>query len=101
MIPKKRKPRRKKRGLWIEIEIRKLKKCSYFTFLRSKYWTYIKKRVLKRDKNACKKCGTKVRLQVHHKTYIHHFEEHKHLGDLITLCRNCHKKEHKIIPPII
>jgi 5-methylcytosine-specific restriction endonuclease McrA len=99
--PKKRKSRKKKTLLWIQVEIRILKKRSYFTFLRSRYWAYIKKRVLKRDKNMCKKCGYKSGLQVHHKTYKNHFNEHNHLGDLITLCRNCHKAEHKISPPII
>ena len=33
-------------------------------------------------------------VDVHHKTYEHHGQEHRYLGDLVLLCRNCHSKFH-------
>ncbi|WP_416212660.1 HNH endonuclease [Nostoc sp. DedQUE04] len=36
-------------------------------------------------------------LQVHHLTYENHGKEHEHLEDLITLCDDCHKKQHSLV----
>jgi len=66
----------------------------YDKFLKSVYWLRIRKSTLRRDKNRCIKCGSKLNLQIHHLTYVHHYDEHNHLEDLITLCEICHKKEH-------
>lgn len=71
-----------------------LKKLSYPDFLRSKYWAHVRKLVLKRDNNKCVICKSDTFLQIHHDTYKHHFNELKHLGDLMTLCRKCHKEHH-------
>ena len=68
----------------------------YGDFLKSSYWKNVKKEVLKRDKNTCSECGSNKYLHVHHLSYSHHFEEHLHLEDLITLCKSCHEKTHKI-----
>lgn len=67
----------------------------YKTFLKSSYWKEVRLTVLKRDNNTCV-CGNTKYLQVRHKTYKNHFKEHENLQDLITLCRDCHKKEHDI-----
>lgn len=75
----------------------KLKEKSYKYFLKSKYWELVREKVIKRDSNKCRKCNSTYILQVHHKTYEHHFREHLHLKDLILLCKNCHEKEHNII----
>jgi len=40
-----------------------------------------------------KDCGSRVRLQVHHKTYVRFGNER--MGDLVTLCESCHAKEHE------
>lgn len=52
-----------------------------------------------RDSFTCQKCGCKRHLQVHHKRYIKGKKpweiEDKYL---ITLCRECHQKEHDIRP---
>ena len=69
---------------------------NYKAFLKTQYWYDVKLRVLKRDKNSCVRCGSTKMLQVHHLTYENHLHEAKHLNDLITLCNNCHKKEHGI-----
>jgi len=69
-------------------------KQKYAEYLESKKWKGIKKRVLKRDGNKCVRCKSSKRLQVHHKTYGHLFNER--INELITLCSYCHKKEHHI-----
>lgn len=79
------------------IKVPKVKQVGYSLFLRTKYWKFVKDLVISRDNNKCTKCGSEVRLQVHHISYVHHFSEHKNLQDLITLCRSCHEKEHGIL----
>lgn len=70
-------------------------KDKYKAFLKTKYWYSVRKEVLIRDNFTCTKCGSKKKLEVHHKTYKHHHQEHKHLNDLITLCSKCHTALHK------
>lgn len=72
----------------------KLKGKPYHTFLRSKYWSIVRKRVLIRDGNKCIICKSENNLEVHHDNYKHHFREHRHLKDLMVLCRECHKEHH-------
>jgi len=72
-----------------------VKVSGYNTFLKSSYWRYVRKLVVERDGKKCTKCGDKKSLQAHHLTYANHYNEHKHLEDLVTLCSNCHKEEHK------
>ena len=93
-IPWHRRPWRKDKSL--NKKPKKLnKKEAYLEFLKSDYWKEVRELILKRDDRKCIHCsGTKI-LQVHHKTYKNHGEEHLHLDDLITLCRACHKKIHK------
>ena len=69
----------------------------YFDFIKSKYWGEVRKKVLIRDKRKCTKCGAKRFLHIHHKSYRNHYNEHEHLEDLITLCRECHGEVHKLI----
>lgn len=76
------------------IESKLSKKDEYTKFLKSKYWRNIRQLVISRDKRACTKCGRSDKLHVHHITYINHLREHEHLDDLITLCKDCHDKEH-------
>ena len=66
---------------------------SYLEFLKTKYWSKVKRQVLKRDNYKCQKCGSGKLLHVHHLTYKHHLKEHCHLSDLITLCKQCHEQE--------
>lgn len=71
-----------------------LKGENYAAFLNSKYWNTVRSMVLKRDKFKCVICSDTKNLQVHHNTYKNHFNEHKHLEDLMSLCRVCHKEHH-------
>lgn len=58
-------------------------------------WVRLRNRVMRRDKYTCKKCGSKIDLQVHHKEYIGGGVWSTPMGFLITLCRSCHKAVHK------
>lgn len=67
----------------------------YKAFLKTNYWKAVRIKVFLRDSKTCQKCGSKKKLEAHHLTYKHHKNEMKHLEDLITLCRDCHEKEHR------
>lgn len=82
-----RKPRkkRKQRG----------DKLIYETYINSSAWASKRKLVLARDDYTCVRCQ-KRRLRgqhVHHLTYRNLGNEP--LGDLVTLCEDCHTREHK------
>lgn len=71
-----------------------LRSLPYYKFLKTDYWKKVRSIVLERDRFLCQECFGKDRLEVHHRTYEHHGHEHEHLQDLITLCRNCHGRQH-------
>ncbi len=73
-------------------------KQKYKAFLKTDYWKSVRIKVFLRDNKTCQKCGSKKKLEAHHLTYKHHRNEMKYLEDLITLCRDCHEKEHKSCP---
>jgi hypothetical protein len=77
----------------IDIFNKKINKIRYREFLKTEYWEYV--RMLKLKQQPKCKCGADRLLQVHHKTYEHHYNEHEHLEDLVVMCDICHKKEHK------
>lgn len=78
---------------------------TYKKYLQSKKWQEKRIKVFERAKSnanssnkygICERCGYEPKrncLQVHHKTYIHLFNEP--LEDLELLCPNCHKAETK------
>lgn len=72
----------------------KIKLMGYQEFLRTPYWKAISA-YLKIVKKKCEKCGSKLNLHTHHKTYEHHGYEVLHLEDLEVVCSNCHCKMHK------
>jgi len=72
------------------------KQIPYSKFLKTKYWYRVRRLVMTRDNFICQKCGGTKNLRVHHLTYENHYKEHEHIEDLITLCKDCHDKEHKI-----
>ena len=66
----------------------------YQAYLLSPEWKAKRKRILKRANNKCENCGSKEKLNVHHKTYKRIFKERD--SDLIVLCQNkCHRRAHK------
>lgn len=80
---------------WEVLNLREYSEGSlYQDFLASDYWQSVRQQVLARDSHRCQSCDTTRRLQVHHKTYENHGEEHLHLEDLVTLCSDCHQAVH-------
>ena len=63
-------------------------------------WSGIRSRARKRDGNACRECGATGRLHVHH---IHPVSQGgTHLDDnLVTLCVDCHRRQHEAISHFI
>lgn len=73
----------------------------YWDFLRSDYWKQVSLDAKKRAGYQCQSCGTRRGLQVHHKTYDHHGQEHLFPDDLVCLCNRCHASAHGLpVPPI-
>lgn len=71
----------------------------YADFLKTPYWRDVAYAVKKRDGFRCVVCNTGGAIAAHHRTYAHHGEEHLHLGDLTTLCNDCHERHHFPPPP--
>lgn len=67
----------------------------YEDYLRTPWWNAIRKERMEMDGHTCTRCGkSHVRLEVHHKTYGHKGAEALHMGDLTTLCSDCHRIVH-------
>lgn len=65
----------------------------YQKYLRSDHWKALRSAALERDGGKCVVCESTDRLQVHHAKY-RGLPEATEIGDLETLCRECHWKEH-------
>lgn len=59
----------------------------------AKDWRELRNKILKRDNYKCQKCNKMEKLEIHHIIHYELCKEHKD-SNLITLCRNCHRKEH-------
>lgn len=68
-------------------------KEKYNEYLKSEKWYNIRKLVLKRDNFLCQGCLESEATEVHHKNYVHLFDEI--LFDLVSVCKSCHIKIHK------
>lgn len=87
------------------IPLKQIKKtvCAlkYYDFLRTAYWQIIATQVKYEKDMVCESCGKRFNkmqfLDVHHKDYSIHGEEHLHLDDLVCLCDFCHKNIHNIV----
>ncbi len=65
----------------------------YLEYLESKEWKKIKRRILKRDRNTCARCGGRGTV-VHHRSYKPEVLEGKADHVLVTICSPCHKVIH-------
>lgn len=77
-----------------ECNFQNSKYYKYLEYLDSPEWKDKRKKVLERDENRCQGCKIKPAEQVHHFTYDRLFNEP--LEDLVSLCADCHEKEHKV-----
>ena len=72
-----------------------MKKKEYKALLLDSKWKIKRMIILKRDNFCCVKCESKQELQIHHKYYIKDRLPWQYSNSaLITLCKNCHQKEH-------
>lgn len=62
-------------------------------YLESKEWKKIKRRILKRDRNICVRCGGRGTV-VHHRSYEREALEGKADHRLVTICSPCHNVIH-------
>ena len=67
-------------------------KKDYLEYLKSDKWAWYRSKILKRDGGKCTECDNAENLNVHHLTYRN--LGHEQMKDLVTLCRDCHKKAH-------
>ena len=72
----------------------------YKIYMKSEPWSVMREMCLIRSGFMCEKCGAMgkrvggtVTLHVHHKTYKNFGAED--MEDLMVLCANCHKNEHR------
>ena len=77
---------------------RELVRMSYKCFLQTDYWQIVRGKVLYDRGSACELCSSRDALNVHHRTYEYHGEEHSHLESLVLLCQPCHAKFHDKLP---
>ena len=64
----------------------------YKLYKESPEWKATRERRKRMDNYQCRKCGARSMLEVHHLTYEHLGNEP--MEDLITLCHDCHYREH-------
>jgi 5-methylcytosine-specific restriction endonuclease McrA len=67
----------------------------YRRYLKSAAWQAKRAQVILRDRGECRRCGSRYKLEVHHKNYVRF--GHERLSDLVTLCQLCHTYEHRCL----
>lgn len=65
----------------------------YADYLKSPEWAQKRQRALRFAGFRCQLCNSPERLNVHHRTYERLGQEL--MGDLITLCNDCHSIFHQ------
>ena len=71
-------------------------------FYKSKQWLKVREYIVRRDGYLCQRCGDPAE-EVHHITHLNESNIHDpkialHESNLISLCRDCHFKQHKHKP---
>lgn len=74
------------------------RKQKYREYLKSDHWLNFRRRILK-NRNMCRRCGSRERLQLHHRRYKDD-RGRSVLGrersrDVEVLCRGCHNLVHR------
>lgn len=75
-------------------------KNKYNRFLNSEWWSYLRKKRLRKGA-FCEICNTKENLHIHHASYenLYQGKAGKAIRDTHVLCKDCHyafHKEHKL-----
>ncbi len=70
---------------------------NYADYLQTPHWQKVRVDALKRAKGRCSLCDSKVRLDVHHRTYAR--RGHENPEDVIVLCNRCHGRHHGTLAP--
>ncbi|MFH1635026.1 MAG: hypothetical protein ABIG63_13610 [Chloroflexota bacterium] len=80
----------------IQAKLRKEKSerhLEYERYIReSDDWWAIRTKVMTRDDHLCQGCLEEAAIEVHHKNYLHLYDEI--LFDLVAVCTKCHTKIH-------
>jgi len=67
----------------------------YIDKLKHPKWIKLSKEIKQRDAFMCVLCKSSKKLQVHHKLYVNgRLPWEYHHDYLVTLCEECHKKQH-------
>jgi len=74
-------------------EVHKMAGLSYYAYLKTDHWQHIRRTKLRLTRNRCQLCGSRNKLNVHHRSYAEVYQEQ--LDDLIVLCEQCHSTFHK------
>ena len=69
---------------------------TYGTKARPKYWKSLKASVIARDHRVCRKCNSRVGLEVHHIVALAEGGS-SNIDNLVTLCRACHLIETRLL----
>ena len=73
----------------------KLSRWEYNQALKHPKWQRKRLKVFERDKWKCTECGDKeTTLHIHHLKYTKKYPWDEPLGNLKTVCSNCHRKTH-------
>ena len=72
---------------------------NYKTYINSRRWKSLSRKIKNRDGNKCKLCDSERILEVHHLSYVRLGKERG--ADLVTLCQSCHAEQHKLVRLII
>lgn len=81
-------------NVYLESVATHLKDLDYKDFLKTPYWKAVAQKVRARAKWRCQICDEKTSLDVHHRNYACHGQEHLYLNELIAICRPCHERHH-------
>lgn len=68
---------------------------SYAAYLRSDLWMGIRQKVMHRSRGICEVCGKRPAYTGHHITYCHSVLSGVDLGQVVAICRACHKHIHR------
>jgi hypothetical protein len=71
----------------------RVQSADYADYLKSPLWRKIKRRVLKRDGNSCRRCGAKAK-RVHHRSYDDEVLAGNDDEQLSSICEGCHNFIH-------